>query len=117
MCIRDRNARFAASVIVTGLKHAPKEDQRLSIRSDAMFPTLYQIRGQGRVTTPVAYATAHVASMFIKYFPRDAEGVFPPEALSAEVRRAILAGVKKHGVKITHKVTPLKPREDEDELL
>ncbi len=112
-----QNARFAASVIVTGLKHAPKEDQRLSIRSDAMFPTLYQIRRQGRVTTPVAYATAHVASMFIKYFPLDDEGVFPPEALSAEVRRAILAGVKKHGVKITHKVTPLKAAEDEEEML
>jgi hypothetical protein len=112
-----QNARFAATVIVTGLKHAPKEDQRLAIRSDAMFPTLYQIRRQGRVTTPVAYATAHVASMFIKYFPRDAGGVFPPEALPVEVRRAILAGVKKHGVKITQKVTPLKPAEDEDELL
>src|SRR5271165_2124246 len=34
-----QNARFAASVIVTGLKRAPKEDQRLAIRSDAMFPT------------------------------------------------------------------------------
>src|ERR1700720_79720 len=39
-----QNARFAASVIVTGVKHSPKEDQRLSIRSDAVFPTLYQIR-------------------------------------------------------------------------
>src|SRR5215471_11755184 len=112
-----QNARFAASVIVTGVKRGKKEDQRLSIRSDAMFPTLYQIRQQGRVTTPVAYATAHVAAMFIKFFPRDEEGVFPPEALSVEVRRAILAGVKSHGVKLTGKVTLLKPHEDEDELL
>ena len=82
-----------------------------------MFPTLYQIRQQGRVTTPVAYATSHVAAMFIKCFPEEGEGVYPPEALPAEVRRAILAGIKKHGVKITHKVTPLKPRDDEDELL
>jgi hypothetical protein len=64
----------------------------------------------------VAYATAHVASLFIKFFPRDIEGVFPPEALPVEVRRAILAGVKKSGVKITHKVTPLKPAEDEGDL-
>ena len=111
-----QNARFAASVIVTGLKRGAKEDQRLSIRSDAMFPTLYQIRQQGRFATPVAYATAHVAAMFIKFFPRDAEGVFPPEALPVEIRRAVLAGVRKHGVKITHKITPLKPTEDEDEL-
>jgi len=112
-----QNARFAAAVIVTGLKRGAKEDQRLSIRSDAMFPTLYQIRRQGKFTTPVAYATAHVAATFIKYFPRELEGVFAPEALPEEVRRAILVGVRKHGVKITHKVTPLKPKEDEEELL
>ena len=112
-----QNARFAVSVIVTGVKQGPKEDQRLSIRTDAMFPTLYQIRQQGRVTTPVAYATAHIAAMFIKFFPREELGVFPPEALPVDLRRAILAGVKKHGAKITHKVTPLKPHEDEEELL
>ena len=111
-----QNARFAAAVIVTGLKHGPKEDQLLSIRSDAMFPTLYQIRRQGRFNTPVAYATAHVAAMFIKFFPRDLEGVFPPEALPGETRRAILAGVKKHGIKITHKVTVLKTVEEDGEL-
>ena len=112
-----QNARFAAAVIVTGVKHGKKEDQRLAIRSDAMFPTLYQIRRQGKFTTPVAYATAHVAATFIKFFPRDLEGVFPPEALPEDVRRAIVAGVKKHGVKIMHKVTPLKPKENEEEFL
>jgi hypothetical protein len=112
-----QNARFAASVIVVGIKRGSKEDQRMSIRSDAMFPTLYQIRRQGRFTTPVAYATAHVASQFIKNFPLDSAGVFPPESLPVEVRRSILSGVRKHGVKITHKITPLKPTEDEEELL
>ena len=103
-------------MIVIGVKHSPKEDQRLSIRSDAIFPTLYQIRRQGKYNTPVAYATAHVASLFVKYFPKELEGVFPPEALPVEVRRAILGGVKKSGVKITHRVTQLKPAEDEGEL-
>jgi len=111
-----QNARFAATVIVIGVKRSPKEDQRLSIRSDVMFPTLYQIRRQGKFNTPVAYATAHVVSMFVKYFPRDSEGVFPPEALAVDVRRAILSGVRKSGVKIAHKVTHLKPKEDEEEL-
>jgi len=55
-------------VIVIGVKHSYKEDQRLSIRSDVMFPTLYQIRRQGKFNTPVAYATAHVAALFVKYF-------------------------------------------------
>src|SRR5438270_5984209 len=31
----------------------------------------YQIRQQGRLTTPVAYATAHVAALFVRFFPRE----------------------------------------------
>jgi hypothetical protein len=112
-----QNARFAASVLVRGLKRGPKEDQHLLVRSDALFPTLYQIRRQGRFATPVAYATAHVAALFIKHFPRDAEGVFAPEQLPAEVRRTILSGVRKHGINLAHKVTPLKPPEEDLELL
>ena len=112
-----QNARFAASVLVRGLKHGPKEDQYLLIRSDALFPTLYQIRRQGRFATPVAYSTAHIAAQFVKNFPRDSEGVFAPEQLPGETRRAILGGVRKHSVKLTHKVTHLKPPEDDEELL
>jgi hypothetical protein len=82
-----------------------------------MFPTLYQIRRQGRFTTPVAYATAHVAALFIKFFPRDLAGVFAPEMLPVETRRAILAGIRKHGVRITHKTTIVKrSQEDEEEF-
>ena len=53
------------------------------IRTDCAFPTLYQIRQQGLFTTPVAYATAHVAALFIKFFPREVSGVFAPEQLPA----------------------------------
>jgi hypothetical protein len=111
-----QNARFAASVLVRGVKHSPRDDQPLLIRSDAAFPTLYQIRRQGRFTTPVAYATAHVAAFFIKFFPRESAGVFAPEMLPIETRRAILAGIRKHGVRLSYKITPLKPQEDLDEL-
>src|SRR5580704_15957313 len=103
-----QNARFAAALSVNGVKHGKKEDQHLRIRTDAIFPTLYQIRQQGRYTTPVAYATAHVAALFIKYFPRDLAGVFPPEALPVEIRRAIIRGIRNHGVRITHKTTVIK---------
>src|SRR6266849_1242054 len=99
-----QNARFAAAALVKGVKHGKKEDQHLLIRSDCTFPTLYQIRQQGRYTTPVAYATAHVAALFIKYLPRDLAGVFAPEMLPAETRRAILAGVRNHNIRITHKI-------------
>ena len=112
-----QNARFAAAVLVKGVKHGKKEDQFLLIRSDCTFPTLYQIRQQGRFTTPVAYATAHIAALFIKFFPRELAGVFAPEMLPAETRRAILAGIRNNSIKITHKTTVLKHTgEDEEEF-
>jgi hypothetical protein len=109
-----QNARFAATVLVQGRKRHPKEDETLLIRSDAIFPTLYQIRQQGLFTTPVAYATAHAAALFIKNFPFEIAGVFPPEELPLETRRAIVAGIRKHRVKISHKTMMLKPIEEEE---
>lgn len=112
-----QNARFAAAVLVEGIKRSAKEDVHLSIRSDILFPSLYTIRKQGRFTTPVAYATAHVAAQFIKHFPREDSGVFAPESLPEELRRNILAGVRSQGLKIVHKITILKDvADDEDEL-
>ena len=109
-----QNARFSAAVLVSGVKRGAKEDRHLLIRTDAVFPTLYQIRQQGRYTTPVAYATAHVAALFIKYFPRESAGVFAPEMLPLEIRRAIIDGIRAHSVKITHKTTVIK--QDDEEL-
>jgi saccharopine dehydrogenase-like NADP-dependent oxidoreductase len=103
-----QNARFSAAMLVTGVKRGTKEDRHLLTRTDAVFPTLYQIRQQGLYTTPVAYATAHVAALFIKYFPRDSAGVFAPEMLPLETRRAVIAGIRSHRVKITHKTIPIK---------
>jgi hypothetical protein len=110
-----QNARFAAAALVSGVKRGRKEDQHLLIRTDCWFPTLYQIRQQGRYTTPVAYATAHVAALFIKFFPHDLAGVCPPEMLPLETRRAIISGIRAHGVKITHKTTILKHDAENDE--
>ncbi len=112
-----QNARFAAAVLVRGVKHGKKADQRLLLRSDCTFPTLYQIRQQGRYTTPVAYATAHIAALFIKFFPRELSGVFAPEMLPADTRRAVLAGIRNNSIRITHKTTALKhDGEDEEEF-
>ncbi len=52
------NARFAAAVLVRGTK----DDQPLLLRYDASFPTLFQIRQRGLISTPIAYATAHLAA-------------------------------------------------------
>jgi hypothetical protein len=110
-------ARFAAAVLVRGVKRGKgnKEDERWLVRTDCHFPTLYQIRQQGLYTTPVAYATAHVAALFIKNFPRDSKGVFAPETLSADTRRAIIAGIRNNKVKIAQKITKLKS-DDLDDL-
>lgn len=110
-----QNARFAAAVVVKGIKRGKKTDEHLLLRSDCLFPTLYQIRQQGRYTTPVAYATAHVAALFIKFFPRELAGVFAPEMLPEEIRRAILSGIRKNSIKITHKQTRLKIHRDDVE--
>jgi saccharopine dehydrogenase-like protein len=110
-----QNARFAAAVLVKGMKHGKKTDQYLLIRSDCTFPTLYQIRQQGRLTTPIAYATAHVAALFVKFFPRELAGVFAPETLPAEIQRAILSRIRNNSIRITHKATVLKHQGEDDE--
>jgi hypothetical protein len=110
-----QNARFSAAVLVSGIKRGKKEDQHLLVRTDCAFPTLYQIRQQGRFATPVAYATAHIAALFIKFFPRNISGVFAPEMLPAETRRGILAGVRNHRIKIIHRVSVLKRKAEDDE--
>src|ERR1700722_10374407 len=105
-----QNARFAAAVLVRGVKHGKgkNEDEHLLVRTDCHFPTLYQIRQQDLYTTPVAYATAHVAALFIKNFQRDLTGVFAPESLPPDTQRPIIAGIRNNKVKITQKITKLK---------
>jgi saccharopine dehydrogenase (NAD+, L-lysine forming) len=105
-----QNAHFAAAVIVTGVK----KEQPLQIRWDCHFPSLYQIRMWGLAATPIAYATATMASLFVRYFPKDEWGVFPPENLPAETRQSILTGARARGFKITQKITRLKKNEDDD---
>jgi saccharopine dehydrogenase (NAD+, L-lysine-forming) len=104
------NARFAAAVLVRGAKN----DQPLLVRWDASFPTLYQIRQRGLVSTPISYATAHVAALFVKYFPRDSAGVMGPSELPGETRRAILSEARSHDFRIALKITRLKKLDDDD---
>ena len=111
--IRDgvlENARFAAAVLVRGVK----DDQPLLIRWDASFPTLYQIRRRGLTSTPIAYATAHLAAIFVKHFPRTFAGVIDPATLPADTRRAILAEARSRDFRITLKIRRMKRREEDD---
>lgn len=107
-----QNARFAAAVLVRGAKN----EQPMLIRWDCSFPTLYQIRLRGMMTTPIAYATAHLAALFVKYLPRELAGVYPPELLPEVTRQAVLADARSRDFGITMKVTRLKKTEDEEGL-
>ena len=106
------NARFAAAVLVRGTKG----EQPLLVRWDASFPTLYQIRQRGLISTPISYATAHLAAIFVKHFPRDSAGVIGPAALPSETRRAILADVRSRDFRVSLKITHLKKREEDEEF-
>lgn len=107
-----QNARFAATVIVRG----ESEEVPLMIRYDCLFPSLFQIRRSGLHVTPVTYATAVMAAAFIQNFPREEEGVFPPETLPKEIRRSVLERAKGKGVRITQKISVLKRNELDEEL-
>jgi hypothetical protein len=106
------NARFAAAVLARGVKN----EQPLLVRWDVSFPTLYQIRQRGLIATPIAYATAHLAALFIKHFPKDMPGVMGPATLPPEARQAILAGARMRDFRMTTKITRLKKQEDDEEL-
>ena len=103
------NARFAAAVLVRGAKN----DEPLLVRWDASFPTLYQIRQRGLISTPISYATAHLAALFVKYFPRDTAGVMGPCELPGETRRAILNDARSRDFRISLRISRLKKPEDE----
>jgi hypothetical protein len=107
-----QNARFAAAVIV----HGTKQDRPMEVRYDAIFPSLYQIRLRGLALSPISYATAQMASLFVKHFPRDSAGVFPPGAIPQEDRQAIFKDLKSRGIRVTMKITKRKPADDEEEF-
>ena len=62
------------------------------------------------------YATAHMASLFIKHFPRDTSGVFPPGEIPLENRQAIFKDLKSRGILVTSKIAQKKLAEDEEEF-
>src|SRR5713226_2211921 len=104
------NARFAVAVVVTGSKNG----EPLELRCSCVFPSLYQLRQQGFLATPIAYVTAHTAAAFVKYLPRQLWGVYPPEALPASTRKIILAELRHRGFQFFLQTIKLKPAEEEE---
>jgi hypothetical protein len=96
------NARFAAAVIVEGRK----QGQPTLVRWDVTVPSLYLLRRRGLLCSPIAWATAEMAALFVKHFPRKLVGVHPPEAFPAEIRQAILRDANSRGIQLVKRLTP-----------
>ncbi|HKM91245.1 MAG TPA: saccharopine dehydrogenase NADP-binding domain-containing protein, partial [Candidatus Acidoferrales bacterium] len=105
------NARFAAAVLVRGVKG----EQPTLVRWDVAVPSLFQIHREGLHGSPVAWATATMTALFVKYFPRDESGVFAPEQLPPEIRREVLAGARDRGIRMTLRTRTLKKNEELDD--
>jgi len=104
------HAQFAAAVVA----HGVKGERHALLRWDAGFPTLHQIRRRGRFTSPIAWATAHMAALFIKHLPRELAGVYPPEALPRETQQAVLSGARAYGIRLAKRVKLLGPIDHEE---
>ena len=106
-----RNARFAAAVLVYGRMRA----RPVMIRWDATFPSLVELRRRGLSYSPIAWANAHLAAIFVKHFPRQLSGVHLPEALPTAIHRRILADVRSRGIRLTKRMTYFKTSDEADD--
>lgn len=100
-----RNELFAAAVLVYGRKRTGP----FMIRWDSLFPSLFELRQRGLTCSPVAWSAAHLTALFVKHMPKDLAGVYAPEALPVATRRNILRAARSSGIRLTRKVTRLKP--------
>jgi hypothetical protein len=94
------NARFAVAVSVYGSRRA----RPCRVRWDARFPSLFELRQRKLAYSPIAWSTAHLMALFVKYMPRDLVGVYVPEALPALTRKNILRATRSIGIGLKRKV-------------
>jgi hypothetical protein len=97
------NARFAACVVVTGRKGTRLFEHRRC----CTFPSLYKLRQKRWLVSPVAFAAAQSAAVFVENFPKELPGVYPPEALPKEIRRAVLRGMGRRDFRFQKTITEL----------
>ncbi len=88
---------FAIAIEVIGKKAGKKK----TIKFAVVFPNQKEIEKLKLDANFITYPTALSAKNFILAIPRitDKTGVFPPEALSAEIRKSIFADLKKFKLK------------------
>lgn len=98
------NERFALAVLVYG----DKRGRSCLIRWDALFPSMFELRRRRIPSSPIAWGTAHLTALFVKYMPHELTGVYVPEALLASARKNILQAARKRGIRITRRIKYLK---------
>ena len=106
-----QNARFAVCVSVTGSKGRKRFERRRCCK----FSSLSQLRRKGKSGTPIAFAAAQSAAVFIENFPVHLAGVYPPEALPTKVRRSIVRAMSRRGLRFQKKTIKLGTARKETE--
>ncbi len=100
-------ARFARCVVVTGNNGG----LHFELRNCCVFPSLLRLRRRGIDATPVAFAAAESALLFVRHFPAQMNGVHAPEGLPMSVRGAILRDLEAAGCRITTRTRRLSRTE------
>ena len=100
-----RNAQFAVAVSVLGRKGPHWREQRRA----CIFPCLRQLRGKRLLAAPIPYGAAACAAAFIACWPRRLAGVLPPEALGAQIRRRVVADLRRQGCQFSRQTLAVDP--------
>ena len=78
-----------------------KSWRKVRIKSTVIYPDLIQINKRFKGATYISYPTGMAVYAFAKNIPKIKEyGIFPPEALSYEIRNAIISEIRKRGIVI-----------------
>jgi saccharopine dehydrogenase-like NADP-dependent oxidoreductase len=92
------NAIFALFVEVTGKEY----NQNIRIKMSAIFPDLKEITKIFPGATYISYPTGTAAYAFSKIVPKiKTAGVFPPEALSDDMRKEVMLNLEQNGIVIS----------------
>lgn len=92
------DAYFTLAIEVSG----KQSDQEIKIKKGMILPHLRKIPSKFFGSTYVSYPTGTAAYAFFKVIPKiNRYGVFPPEALSADIRKEVLQELEKQGIIFT----------------
>ena len=91
------NAHFWASVEEKGIR----DKKKIIRKANILFPDQTEVNKAYPGTNYVSYAAGLSAAIFASALPKMKEGgVFPPEALSDEVRAYLIEEMRKNNIKI-----------------